>query len=85
LKNSPKERRRRNFYRLWTRKEAWLKGKGGGFSEPILSLDPDHITGRSAFARDWWLTNVAVKRGYVAALAVSGRVASIERWDWTGA
>jgi 4'-phosphopantetheinyl transferase len=85
LKNSPGVRRRRNFYRLWTRKESWLKGKGGGFSEPELTLDPVHITGRSAFVGDWWLTNLAVKRGYVAALAVAGRVASIERWDWTDA
>jgi 4'-phosphopantetheinyl transferase len=85
LKSSPGARRRRNFYRLWTRKESWLKGKGGGFSEPKLALDPAHIAGTSAFAGDWWLSNVAVKQGYVGALAVAGRIARIERWDWNGA
>jgi len=85
LRNSPGGRRRRNFYRLWTRKESWLKGKGGGFSEPKLTLDPVHIAGTSAFAEDWWLSNVPVKRGYVGALAVAGRIACIERWDWTQA
>jgi len=77
-------RRRRNFFRLWTRKESWLKGKGRGFSEPNLDLDPALVTGASAFSGGWWVMNFPVTRGYVGAIAIAGGGDRIERWTWPG-
>jgi len=82
LQRVAESRRRRQFYRLWTRKEAWLKGKGGGFSEPDLGLDPAHLAATSAVAGGWWVKNMPVARGYVGALAVAGTVTRVERWNW---
>jgi len=77
-------RRRRNFFRLWTRKESWLKGKGRGFSEPDLDLDPALVTGVSACSGGWWVINFPVTRGYVGSIAIAGGADRIERWTWPG-
>lgn len=81
LQGTPENRRRRNFFRLWTRKEAWLKGQGGGFSESTVALDPVHIGGRAGCAGGWWLGNVVVAPGYLGALAVGGEFKRLVRWD----
>jgi 4'-phosphopantetheinyl transferase len=75
-------RLRRRFYRLWTRKEAWLKCKGGGFSESEQELEPALCTTTAARGGGWWVMNFPVTRGYVGAVAVAGDVERIERWDW---
>jgi 4'-phosphopantetheinyl transferase len=82
LRSCPTGRLRRNFFRLWTRKEAWLKGKGGGFSEPELGLDSSLVAAVSASGGGWWVMNFPVTRGYVGAVAVAGAVDRIERWNW---
>lgn len=82
LNNTPEYRRRRNFFRLWTRKEAWLKGKGGGFSELNLELGRPHITSTASWADGWCLMNLPVARHYVGAVAVSGKIDKILRLNW---
>lgn len=81
LQATPRWRRRRNFFRLWTRKEAWLKGQGGGFSERNLELEATHLSGRRSVADGWQLLNLPIEKGYVGALAVSGEIKKIERWN----
>lgn len=76
----PQARRRREFYRIWTRKEAWLKGKGGGFSAPDLALDPVLLACCCASDGIWRLRNFPVARQYLAAVAVHSRVTSVQRW-----
>ncbi|MGW8312319.1 MAG: 4'-phosphopantetheinyl transferase family protein [Desulfuromonadales bacterium] len=83
LSSGQQARRRRTFFRLWARKEAWLKGKGRGFSEPELELHPGLVAGVSAYAGGWWVMNVPVTRGYVGAVATAGEIDLIERWEWT--
>lgn len=66
-------RRRRGFYRIWTRKEAGLKGPGGGFSTSA-AIRAD----RKGLVRSF-----TVDRGYLGAFTASGRVATIYRWDFS--
>jgi 4'-phosphopantetheinyl transferase len=69
------------FFRCWTRKEAFIKAKGGGLSIPLDQFDVSIAAGEPATllatrpdpteARRWQLHNLPVKSGYAAALAVS--------------
>lgn len=71
LATVPELRRRRTFYRLWTKKEARLKGEGGGFSVPAESDQAGWTT------RTFWLG-----RGYVGNVACEAAVVSIQRFQW---
>jgi 4'-phosphopantetheinyl transferase len=70
------------FYRCWTRKEAYLKGTGTGFSQPSngfqVSLIPNHPPALLAHSSShqetarWSIMDLAMPQGYCAALAVEG-------------
>jgi 4'-phosphopantetheinyl transferase len=79
LRDCPEWRRRRCFFRIWTRKEAWLKGKGGGFSDPDQDIGPAHLAGCCTCDDTWWLRSFSVTRNTLAALAVSQEYSSIQR------
>jgi 4'-phosphopantetheinyl transferase len=70
------------FYRCWTRKEAYLKGCGTGFSHPADTLDVSllpnhppalvmHRTSPGEPAR-WRLVDIPAPEGYCATLAFEG-------------
>jgi 4'-phosphopantetheinyl transferase len=74
--------RTRYFYRIWVRKEAYLKGLGVGLAarlEGVCVLPIGEARAEVADARDtgtarppkvaWFVTDLAVPRGYVGALA----------------
>ncbi|MFN2398618.1 MAG: 4'-phosphopantetheinyl transferase superfamily protein [Gemmatimonadaceae bacterium] len=76
--------RRRVFFQIWARKEAYLKGRGEGISEWIYTTDFTSVSdydpsGRPAggrvYDRDGWrVRDVAeLPRGYVASVAVERR------------
>ena len=70
------------FYRCWTRKEAYLKGTGSGFSQPSngfdVSLLPDHRAALLAHRHfpdetaRWSIQDIVMPMGYCAALAIEG-------------
>jgi 4'-phosphopantetheinyl transferase len=81
LKGVSLHRRRRQFFRIWTRKEAWLKGKGGGFSEPDQDIGPAHLAGCYTHDGSWWLRSFPVARDYLGTLAVPQEFSLMQRWD----
>lgn len=78
----PRNERLAAFYRLWTRKEAYLKGSGTGFSLPCTDFDVSLIPGHPPEllchrvspeeTSRWTLTDIPVPEGYCAALAFEG-------------
>jgi 4'-phosphopantetheinyl transferase len=82
------------FFRCWTRKEAYIKARGGGLSIPLgqfdVTLDPESEAALLATRDDpaeadrWSLYNLEVGEGYQAALAVAGQGVGIRIWDWEG-
>jgi 4'-phosphopantetheinyl transferase len=75
------QRQRPAFYRCWTRKEAYLKGIGSGFSRPSTGFDvsllPGDPPGLLAHRGDpeevgrWSIVDLPVPAGFCAALALS--------------
>lgn len=68
------------FFRLWTRKEAFVKGLGLGLSHPLdsfsVGLDvPISISGRDS--ADWSLHHLEPGQGFAGALAVRSHQAAL--------
>lgn len=81
LRDCQESRRRRCFYRIWTRKEAWLKGKGGGFSDPSQDLEQGHLAGCYTYSGGWWLRSFPLACGSLAALSLSRKHSLVQRWN----
>ncbi|MBU5614008.1 4'-phosphopantetheinyl transferase family protein [Geomonas azotofigens] len=68
------------FYRCWTRKEAYMKGTGSGFSQPSTGFDVSLRPGEPAALlwhqsdpaeiERWRIMDLAVPAGYCGALAM---------------
>ena len=81
LRACPEPRRLRCFYRIWTRKEAWLKGKGGGFSDPDQDIGLAHLAGSCTCDGSWWLRGFPLARHSLATLALSQEFSLVQRWN----
>lgn len=66
----------RQFFRLWCRKEAWLKARGTG----LVGLPLSEVDMRVGAPPGWFLEDLAVGDGYSGAVACSaaGPVAIID-------
>jgi len=80
-----------NFFRCWTRKEAYIKATGDGLSLPLsqfdVSLNPSETNALLATRPDgkeaalWSVREVPAGDGYVAALCVRGRDWKLNEWS----
>ena len=92
LRTVPRSMRHDAFLACWTRKEAYVKAKGGGLSIPLdqfeVSLAQDeparllNVGWDEREADRWQIVDLAPGRGYVGALCVEGMALRLRRWQW---
>jgi 4'-phosphopantetheinyl transferase len=80
----PVAEKRGGFFRLWTRKEAYIKGRGLGLSLPLWAITvpvtalqgPADIRVEAAWddCKPWRLWDLEVPPSYTASLAYAGRI-----------
>jgi 4'-phosphopantetheinyl transferase len=82
--------RRAAFFRLWTRKEAYVKARGQGLSYPTRSFSVSHRADDDALIGDerdeeaphrWRVIGLDAPAGFAAALGAAGRAWSVLRCD----
>lgn len=92
----PTTEQRAAFFRCWTRKEAFVKALGHGFSFPLQNVtvtftsdDPPRIlnlqldlSGTDSPPEDWSLFNLPLGQGFWGALAVAGRPSLVRGWEY---
>lgn len=93
LRSMPRPLRDRAFFTCWTRKEAYIKGRGGGLSIPLnefsVSLAPGEpamlssSSGEPGEPSRWSLRDLPLGAEYAGALAVRGPDWRLARWSWS--
>ena len=88
----PEARRAESFFRLWTRKEAWLKAAGTGLSGSLSAFEVTFLPGDSARlvsihgqpaeAANWSLLDLSPAAGFMAAVAVRQTQPQIRCWRY---
>ena len=88
----PNGKKKEAFFNCWTRKEAFIKAIGEGFSQPLdkfeVSLVPGEsakllkIEGDSMRASRWSIQELKPASGFAAAFAVKKRSWQLSCWRW---
>lgn len=88
----PPAQRLEAFFKCWTRKEAYLKGRGLGLSLPLDQFDVSFVTDQfprlletrhdPAEAQRWSLQALDPAPGYTGAVAVEGQPEVLKCWQW---
>ncbi len=87
LRSLHASQRLRAFFDCWTRKEAYVKARGGGLQISLrgfeVSLAPDEGAAfLSKGESGWSLQALPVGRDYAAAVAVEGNNWGLRSWQW---
>ena len=72
----PKADRAAEFFRLWTRKEAYIKAIGTGLSHPLNEFDV------TVPIQGWSVVDLEVESKYAAAFAVNGPVRELQKFHF---
>jgi 4'-phosphopantetheinyl transferase len=91
LTSLPPLARRAAFFRGWTRKEAYVKARGGGLSMPlddcIVSFGPDEPAAirwsRDGGHGEWSLRDLSVPPSFAGAVAARGPIARVWYYELT--
>ncbi len=93
LRSLPESVQAAAFYNCWTRKEAYVKARGEGFSFPLKQFDVSLTPGATAKLLEvrgsdtevdrWTLQELSAGDGYVAALIYEGSDATVICEDWS--
>ena len=88
----PAQEQIRAFYTCWTRKEAYIKGRGLGMKIPINQFSVSLAPGKPARllepdpalppGESWSLYDLQPGQGFSGALAVCGGVERVFTWQW---
>jgi len=80
------------FFACWTRKEAFLKATGDGFSFPLadfsVTTHPDldsrleDIKGNTEAGKQWFLADLSVVDGFRATVALERSYSRLETYAW---
>ena len=94
LGQTPAEIKTRSFFNCWTRKEAYIKGRGEGLSHPLDQFDVSFAPDVPAALLDsrldptevsrWFLEDLSPHPAYAAALTVEGHFSRLLLWDFHG-
>ncbi|MBI3278775.1 MAG: 4'-phosphopantetheinyl transferase superfamily protein [Acidobacteria bacterium] len=71
----PRHARAESFLRVWTRKEALLKGLGRGLGDPLSCIELRELESgisASGSAPAWFICDLDSVHGYISALAIEG-------------
>ncbi len=88
----PAHQQAQAFFNCWTRKEAWIKARGQGFSIALNSFEVSLVPGDPARllatrpdpeeANRWSLAALDCEPGYAAALAIAGEIGEVRVADY---
>jgi 4'-phosphopantetheinyl transferase len=80
----PDRERRRAFFTIWTRKEAYIKACGQGLYLPLHSFTVSHTDPPTISVPGYSIHALDPGPGYAAALVVEGEIGKVSTWDWPG-
>ncbi|HEY0549670.1 MAG TPA: 4'-phosphopantetheinyl transferase superfamily protein [Verrucomicrobiae bacterium] len=85
----PEPQRTHAFFKLWTRKEAFVKARGTGLFSGLenfeVSLDAPRVVGSDAHASevDWWMAELPPVPGYEGAVVASAKSCTPRFLKWS--
>jgi 4'-phosphopantetheinyl transferase len=87
LRTLPPELQAQGFFLCWTRKEAYVKARGGGLQIPLDSFSVTLTPGRpeklqSSDDSRWSLCSFQPAPGFVGAVIGEGKDWRLRRWEW---
>ena len=87
LRSLPVESQAESFFLCWTRKEAYVKARGGGLQIPLASFSVTLTPGRpetlqSSDTFNWTLRSFQASHGFVGAVIGEGKGWRPSFWNW---
>jgi 4'-phosphopantetheinyl transferase len=90
----PQGKKKKAFFKCWTRKEAFIKAIGNGLSMPLDEFEVTLMPGESAkllsikgnprSASRWSIQDLELVLGYAAAFAIERQNWHLSSWQWQG-